>query len=262
MRAQTVPVPLTDRDRRHALQEEAAGEPKRMAEEMATERAKAIQSSIQQQQQQLLQQRDQQLQWRNQQLQQRDQQLQQQDQQLQQRDQQLQQQDQQLQQRDQQLQQRDEMIKRQQDENKRLTEQLQRLNRSITKSASAPPASANEHVQTRWKTFGALLEVSSTGKQFTWTKTRKVTLQLLGKELSWWTFGKEDEAQSCVIPSSVNIIFVPHKKKVKIRSYGTQHIFLRLFFNTSETAETWLRYLQDARQVSGTVDVGGRAVRE
>ena len=41
MRAQTVPVPLTDRDRRHALQEEAAGEPKRMTEEMATERAKA-----------------------------------------------------------------------------------------------------------------------------------------------------------------------------------------------------------------------------
>merc|ERR1712032_703816 len=144
-------------------------------------------------------------------------------------------------QRDQQLQQRDEENKRQQEENKHQAAQLQQ---HIAKSASAPPASANEHIQTRAL---SLLEVSYTGKQFTWKKTREVTLRLRGKELSWWAFSKKDEVQSCVIPSSVNIIFVPDKNKVKIRSYGTPQIFLRLFFNSSETAETWRRYLEDAR---------------
>ena len=61
VRVQAVPVPLTDRDRRQAAQEEAAREAQRMAEEMTTERVNAIQSSIQQQ----LQQRDQQLQQRD-----------------------------------------------------------------------------------------------------------------------------------------------------------------------------------------------------
>ena len=188
-----------------------------MAEEMATDRVKAIQSSIQQQ--------------------------------LQQRDQQLQQQEQQLQQRDGIIKRQQEENKRQQEENKRLAEQLQRLTRHIATSASAPPASATEHMQAKAL---SLLEVSSTGKQFTWKKTRDVTLRLRGKELSWWAFSKLG-VQSCVIPSSVNIIFEPHKNKVEIRSYGTQQVFLRLFFNSSETAETWLRYLEDARQVSGTV---------
>merc|ERR1719353_1392353 len=169
---ETVPVPLTDRDRRQTAQEEAAREAQRMAEEMATERVNAIQSSIQQQ----------------------------------------------LQQRDQQLQQRDEENKRQQEENKRQQEEIKRLaaqlQQHIAKSAIAPPASANEHIQTRAL---SLLEVSFTGKQFTWKKTHEVTLRLRGKELSWWVFSKKDEVQSCVIPSSVNIIFVPHKNKVKIR---------------------------------------------
>merc|ERR1719353_1631426 len=219
---ETVPVPLTDRDRRQTAQEEAAREAQRMAEEMATERVNAIQSSIQQQ--------------------------------LQQRDQQLQQRDEENKRQQEEIKRQQEENKRQQEENKRLAAQLQQ---HIAKSASAPPASANEHIQTRAL---SLLEVSYTGKQFTWKKTREVTLRLRGKELSWWAFSKKDEVQSCVIPSSVNIIFVPHKNKVKIRSYGTQHVFLRLFFISSETAETWRRYLEDARATpDGNASAAARA---
>ena len=182
-----------------------------MAEEMVSERVKAIQSSLQQQ----------------------------------------------LQQRDEKIKRHEIQLKRQQEENKHLAAQLQRLTRDIVKSASAPPpppASVNEHIQTRAL---SLLEVSSTGKQFTWKKTREVTLRLRRKELSWWAYLKKDEVQSCVIPASVNIIFVPQKNKVEVLSYGTQHIFLRLFFISAETAKTWLRYLEEARQVPGTVGLGG-----
>ena len=230
MRVQAAPVPLTDRDRRQTAQEEAAREAQRMAEEMATERVKAIQSSLQQQ---------------------------------------LQQRDQQLQQRDETIKDHQDQLKHQQEENKQLAAQLQRLMSCRRKSASdaklqrltgeprmPTSPSVTDHMQRR---VLSLLEVSLTGKKFTWKKTRDVTLRLRGKELSWWTYLKKELVQSCVIPSSVNIIFVPQKNRVEVRSYGKQNIFLRLFFNSAETAKIWQRYLEDARQVPGTVGVGGRA---
>ena len=204
---QNAPVPLTERDRRQAVQEEAAREAQRMAEEMTAERVKVVQLSLQQQ------------------MQQRDQQLQQQ-------------------------------IKRQQDQfkeqNKRLIMEVQRLTRLVAGLESA----ANERMHT-----DLCVEFSSTGKRFTWKKTSGNTVRLRGNELSWWV--AKDEVYTCVLSASVDIVFPcrSHKNTVKVEA-KSQQIFLRLFFGSAETATTWLRCLEDARQVPGTQGVDRRAERE
>ena len=210
---QNAPVPLTERDRRQAVQEEAAREAQRMAEEMAAERVKAVQLSLQQQ----------------------------------------------LQQRDQQLQQQDETIKRQQEQqeqfkeqNKRHAMELQRLTRLIADLESA----AKERMHT-----DLCVEFSSTGKRFTWKKTSGNTVRLRGNELSWWV--AKDEVYTCVLSASVGIVFPcrSHKNAVKVKA-KSQQIFLRLFFGSAETATTWVRCLEDARQVPGTQGVDKRVERE
>ena len=166
---------------------------------------------------------------------------------------------QQLQQRDQQLQQQDETIKRQQEQfkeqfkeqNKRHAMELQRLTRLIADLESA----AKERMHT-----DLCVEFSSTGKRFTWKKTSGNTVRLRGNELSWWV--AKDEVYTCVLSASVGIVFPcrSHKNAVKVEA-KSQQIFLRLFFGSAETATTWLRCLEDARQVPGTQGMGRRAGR-
>ena len=201
--AQNAPVPLTERDRRQAVQEEAAREAQRMAEEMAAERVKSVQLSLQQQ---------------------------------------LQQRDQQLQQQDQQLQQQDETIKRH-------AMELQRLTRMIADLESA----AKERMHT-----DLCVEFSSTGKRFTWKKTSGNTVRLRDNELSWWV--AKDEVYTCVLSASVDIVFPCrfHKNTVKVKA-KSQQIFLRMSFGSAETATTWLRCLENARQVPGTRGGSGQA---
>ena len=155
----------------------------------------------------------------------------------------------------QQLQQRDETIKRQQKQNehqqelvKRQAAELQRLARLIAdlESASAPPMPPHTSANKQTHTTNLHLEVSSTGKRFTWKKTRGATVRLRGNELSWWT--TKDKVQSCTLSASVDIIFPcrSHKNKVTLQS-KSQQIFLQLFFDSAETAKTWQRCLKDAR---------------
>ena len=127
--------------------------------------------------------------------------------------------------------------------------ELQRLTRLIADLESA----AKERMHT-----DLCVEFSSTGKRFTWKKTSGNTVRLRGNELSWWV--AKDEVYTCVLSASVGI--VSHKNTVKVEA-KSQQIFLWLFFGSAETATTWLRYLEDARQVSGTQGVGdGRRERE
>ena len=106
------------------------------------------------------------------------------------------------------------------------------------------------------------VEFSSTGKRFTWKKTSGATVRLRGNKLFWWV--AKDEVYTCVLSATVGIVFAcrSHKNTVRVEA-KSQQIFLRLFFGSADTATTWLRCLEDARQVSGTQGVGdGRRERE
>ena len=119
----------------------------------------------------------------------------------------------------------------------------------------APKGEPNEQMHT-----DLCVEFSSTGKSFTWKKTSGNTVRLRGNELSWWV--AKDEVYTCVLSTSVGIVFPcrSHKNAVKVEA-KSQQIFLQLFFGSAETAATWLRYLEDARQVPGIWGVERRAER-
>ena len=130
--------------------------------------------------------------------------------------------------------------------------ELRRLTRMISDLESA--------VKERMHT-DLCVDFSTTGKRFTWKKTTGNTVRLRGNELSWWV--AKDEVYTLVLSESVGIVFPcrSHKNTVRVEA-KSQQIFLRMFFGSAETAATWLRYLEDARQVTGTPEVDRWEERE